>query len=339
MTRLPEIKRFDATGGVRVYRIACDVSPDLSGRVYLLLGAGPPTLVDAGSGEGPCTGQILSGLEAVGARFAEAFRPDALRRILVTHGHVDHIGGLADLVAHTGAEVAAHPLERRAIEAWDERAILGTHALRRFFRHAGLPPEREDELLDAFGFRPGRVRGVAVDRLLEDGMQLDGIEVVHTPGHSPGHVCFRSGDALLCGDHILAKTVSQQWIESITPGTGLAHYFESLDRVARLDGIGAAFGGHEPPMHDLRARIDEIRETHRRRLDRVVEILDSRPEPMTAFELTERMYSRQRAIYEFLSLIDVGARIEYLDRRGRLAIANIQQIAAEPDSARRYRPA
>jgi glyoxylase-like metal-dependent hydrolase (beta-lactamase superfamily II) len=339
MTRLPEVKCFPSSTGVRIYRIACDAIPDLSGRVYLLLGAGPPTLVDAGSGEGDSTPHILAGLDAVARRFGEAFAARDLGRILITHSHFDHVGGLAELAGFSGAEVWVHSLERRRITAWDERATLANHALRTFVRRAGLPESRHEELVRAFGLELGRVKPAAVHRVLADGDRFDGLEVIHTPGHAPGHICIRSGNVLLCGDHVLARTISQQWPEALEPSNGLGHYLDSLDKIERVEGIEVALGGHEPPIYDLAMRIEEIRATHLRRLERLMGILRHAPRPLSIHELTDRMYSNQRGFFELLALTDVGARVEYLDQRGELALSNLAEVARDPDVPHLYRTA
>jgi len=339
MPRLPAVKRFVSNTGVRVYRIPCEVLPDLSGRVYLLLGAGPPTLVDSGSGEGASTRQIFAGLDAVRSEFGEAVRPQNIRRILITHGHIDHIGGLSDLLQVAKAEVAVHPLDRRVVTAWDERSVVFNQGFRRFLRHAGVEPEAEAALIRVFGFTPGRVRSVPVQHALDDDGPLDGLRIIHTPGHSPGHVCVAIGSVLLCGDHILPRTISQQWPESVAPYTGLGHYLESLDKVARLKGIEVALGGHESPIRDLPARIDELRAIHLRRLDRILEIIRNATCPPTVAEITRQMYSRQKGLQALLALTDVGSRVEYLELRGGLEVANLEEIERQEDAPRRYREA
>ena len=333
----PAVKRFVSRDGVRIYRIVCDAIPGLSGRVYLLLGAGPPTLVDAGAGEGNSTRQILEGIESVAREFGEPITLGEIRRILITHAHRDHIGGLAELVARTGATVGVHPLDRRVLEAWDERASLYSAALRRFFTRAGVAPEEQDELIRTFGFVPGRLQSVKVDLALEDGLELDGIRVIHVPGHSPGHVCLLLGDVILVGDNLLPRTVPQQWPEELMPYTGLGHYLKSLDKLARIEGVALALGGHEAGMRDYYRRIDEVRSSHFRRLDRLRSILRTSPEPPTIHEMAQRMYSQQRGFHEMLSLTDVGARIEYLDALGELAVVNLDQIEDEPNVVLRYR--
>ncbi len=339
MPRLAATRRFVSSTGVRIYRIACDVLPGISGRVYLLLGAGPPTLVDAGSGEGPSTDQILAGLESIGGEFGEDFRPTQIERILVTHAHVDHIGGLAALVEHTGARVGVHRLDRRVVSAWDDRAVAFSACLRVFFHRAGLPLARHDELIEAFGFTPGRMRSVPVGFSLDEHEPLDGIRVIHTPGHSPGHVCFLVGDILLSGDHILARTIPQQWPESVAPCTGLTRYLDSLAKISRLEGISVCLGAHEPPVYAIRHRFSEIIAAQDRRVHRVLGLMGEAPWPATIAELTQRMYSRQRGFHELLALTDVGSRIEYLEQRGRVEIANTDELRRDEAAPVRYRPA
>jgi len=333
------VQRFESNTGVRIYRIGCDALAELPGRAYLLLGAGVPTLVDTGAGRHN-NRRLLEGLESVRTRFGETLRPEDIRRILVTHAHFDHIGGLAGLRRLSGARVGVHPLERRAVEAWDEHAVLSNRAMRGFFQMAGVDPRRQAALVEAFGYARGRVESTPVDFLLGDGDELDGIRVMHTPGHAPGHVCLRVGNIVLVGDHVLLRTVPQQWPETIAPWTGLGHYLDALQRLRTLEGIELALGGHEPPIRDFYRRCEEILTSHSRRLERLMDILRSSRQPLTIDQLTQRMYSHAtEGLSALLALTDVGSRVEYLYQRGRLAVANLDQLERCPAAAVLYRPA
>lgn len=333
------VKRFQSDTGVRIYRIPCDALAQLPGRAYLVLGAGPPTLVDAGAGQ-QGNRPLLEGLEAVRTHFGESLRPEDIARILVTHAHFDHIGGLAGLQRLSGAQVGIHPLERRALEAWDEHAVLSSRAMRNFLGSAGVDPPRQAALLQAFGYARGRIESVPVDFLLEDGDEVDGIRVMHTPGHAPGHVCLQVGNILLVGDHVLLRTVPQQWPETLAPWSGLGHYLESLRRVCGIQGIELALGGHEPPMRHFYRRCDEILSSQTRRLERLLQILRSSRQPLSIDQLAQRMYSQASDGFSaLLALTDVGSRVEYLYQRGRLAVANLDQLESCPPAAVLYRPA
>lgn len=335
MTSLPPVKQFVSASGPRVYRIACSVFPNLSGRVYLVLDAGPPTLVDAGAVHGQSVRDLLAGFDAIRREFQMPVALADVKRIVITHGHLDHIGGLAEIVARTGAEVVVHPLDSRIIAAYDERAAVVRYRTDRFLRQAGLAPQRRADLLQAFGYFPGRLRNVAVDRLIDDGEQLDGLHFLHTPGHSPGHLCIGVGEILLAGDHILARTVSQQWPESLAASTGLGHYLDSLEKV-EARGFELVLGGHEPPIHDVGKRINEIRSSHRRRLDRVVEILRNSPEPLSLGEIAQQMYAQPDGLAAILAITDAGSRIEYLEQRGVVAIANFADLEIDREPIFRY---
>ncbi len=339
MPRLPAVKRFVSSSGVRVYRIACNVFPEFSGRVYLLLGLRDATLIDTGSGLGESTGQILAGLETVRTEFGEAFQTRDIKRILITHSHIDHIGGLAEMVRLTGGRVGAHPLDSRIICAYNERAAACNVNFGRFLRQAGVAPERREKVLQTFGYAKDRVASVPVDFAIEDGDEVDSLKIVHTPGHSPGHVCMGVDNILVAGDHVLARTVSQQWPESVAPFTGLGHYLESLEKVRRMDNIDLILGGHEPPIHDVPGRIEEICTINQRRLERVLDIVGKADRPLTIDEISERMYSRPEGFHAMLALCDVGSRVEYLDQRGQLAIVNAEECEGQREPVYRYRPA
>lgn len=335
--QLPAIKRYQSSTGVRIYRIPCSVMPEFSGRVHLLLGAGAPTLVDAGSGRGPSTQQILDGLESLRRDFGEPFHVADLRRIIITHAHVDHIGGLAEILQHAQAEVCVHPLDSRALAAFDEYSVMGERQLRAFFCRAGVAAELHASLVHTFGLVPGRVHSVAVDRRLNEGDELDGLRIIHTPGHAPGHVCIAVGDILLSADHILPTTIPQQWPESTWPYLGLGHYLESLRKIAAMDGFTLALGGHEGPIRDIPQRIRQIEETQLRRLDRLLDLLRHSSEPLTVDQIATRMYTENRGFRAMLALMDAGARVEYFYQRGYLAVANLDEIRSGADAACRYR--
>ena len=245
MSELPAIERFVSSTDKRIYRIPCEAFPNFIAYAYLVFDAGPLTLIDTGSGYGNCNQHVLAGLAAVRSEFGEPFRVEDIRRILLTHGHIDHFGGLAHLLEITGAEVGIHVLDRWVLTAYEERVIVATRALKTFLQRAGVEAELETMLMEMYGFSKKHVRSVKVDLTLADGQELDGLRFIHTPGHCPGQVCIAIGDVLISADHILSHITPHQAPESITAYTGLGHYLEALEKVRRLPGFDIALGGHE----------------------------------------------------------------------------------------------
>jgi len=333
---LPPVSRYESDTRVRIYRVSCRAFPGLVAHVYLLVGAGPVTLVDTGSGFGESTNDLFAGLEAVRREFGEAAAsPGAIERILITHGHHDHFGGLVQSSRRVTARVGIHPLDRWVLNAYEERLVVATHGIRAFLRRAGCRPAKVESLVQRYLSTKREVRSQQVDFVLVDGDALDGLEFVHVPGHCPGQVCIRVGDVLLTADHVLPRTTPHQSPESITASTGLRHYLESLERIRRVEGIRLCLGGHEEPFTDLYGRVHEIRRSHEGKLERIRAHLRAAG-TLTMDELSGRMYPNVEGWHELLAIEEVGAHVEYLYERGELGVANVAELEEGENPALRF---
>jgi glyoxylase-like metal-dependent hydrolase (beta-lactamase superfamily II) len=128
--------------------------------------------------------------------------PPVLRHLLATHAHYDHVCGTSAVQEALGGDFRLHPADRPLLGAMNELGAL-----------LGFPPERV----------PGTIHDLADGQRLALGAET--IEVIHTPGHSPGGVCFRAGDDLWAGDTLFAGSVGRTDL----PGG----CFEQLERSIR----------------------------------------------------------------------------------------------------------
>ena len=99
------------------------------------------------------------------------------------------------------------------------------------------------------------------------------LQVVETPGHTPGHMCLYDAakKLLLCGDHILGTITPNICIELSTDNP-LQEYLDSLKKVEKLD-VQLLLSSHGTPVEDMYARIRELYRHHRDRLAEVMQIL------------------------------------------------------------------
>lgn len=138
--------------------------------------------------------------------------------IFLTHGHFDHIMGVADLKEKTGAKVAIHELDAMCLE--DTKYSL-------------LPPE---------GY--GEQKFTKADVLLHDGDVINvgslEIKVMHTPGHTPGGVCYICGDVMFSGDTLFCRTIGRTDLDGGNP----VDMDASCHRLAALEEDYTVFPGH-----------------------------------------------------------------------------------------------
>lgn len=328
------VTRFVTANRRLIYAIPVRSFPNLTTNLFVISDGQNLTLVDCGSGAFHSSDDLVAGLERIGELYGEAIRLSDLTAILITHGHIDHFGGLNFVRQHNpNAPIGVHMLDRRVLSHHEERVVFAVSRLQAFLETAGVPTEQRDALLRAYTFAKAIYKSVPVQFCLEEGQPVLGLQVYHVPGHCAGLVCLQVDDILLTADHILSRTTPHQAPESITRNMGLGHYFDSLAKIARLDGVRLGLGSHEDPMPDVPARVQAIRQLHEARLERVLELC---VQPATIASISLGLFGRVKDYHILLALEEAGAHVEYLYERGLLVASNVEEIERAPHAPVQY---
>lgn len=182
------------------------------------------------------------GLPGLTKTFLKAIRgagrnPEDLRHIAVTHHHSDHAGSLAPLAAKVpDATIYAHPLDIPVITG--EQPIPGPNPESRLGRVLGPIIMR---------MQPARLQHVEIQHPVEDGAEIPaggGMTVIHTPGHTAGHVSFLkpgNGGILFAGD-AAANMFGRVGLPIGMFSEDMEQARVSMRKIAELDFDAACFG-------------------------------------------------------------------------------------------------
>ena len=311
--------------GVRKFISPVPLYEKLGGLNVYLLGEERLTVVDSGLFSLRARLALQAALGKSGRRLAD------IERIILTHGHPEHVGLAHWIRKKSGAPIFIHPTERLDLTpGFHKRFVLLKDDYRDFLTRHGAPKALVLELLvmgRAMALLQPPVR-CEWEPLLE-GMQFktgnDTWEAIHAPGHSPGLVCLynREKRLLISGDHLLPTItpnpvfdVRRTSLESDgTPFRSLVNYMKSVEKVLALP-IETVLPGHGEPFANPGVVLDEQMVFYRKRQDDIAAVLKSGP--LNVYQTSLKLFARLAPWNRFMAISDVLGNLEVMEEEGRV---------------------
>src|SRR5258708_9328579 len=279
------------------------------------------TLIDCGVDTEESYAALMSGLAAKGYEIRD------IRRLLITHHHIDHVGLARRIVDESGAEVWCH----LDCVSWLQTPLEAREHFARFvevvFREGGVPQAVIERMAQVESYLAGLVgSAVPVARTLAEGDTISLIgcawQVYHTPGHAGDLICLYQPETrvLLSSDHLLRDVSSNPVIEAPEYADDprprrLLDYLLEMARVATLD-PAIAYTGHGDPIPRVRELIETRLVFHQKRADKLFDLFDGQPRHL--YDLTKLLFPRVDDTQMILALSETLGHLDLLQRDGRV---------------------
>lgn len=296
----------EVAGGVTriLLRSEGGVGPGSVNAYFLRSGSGGGVLVDTGYNS--TSGNLVEALDALDAE---------VRDVVLTHAHIDHIGGVEAVRRRFGPRFWMHARESDGLAAV-ERWVGGPHlaALRR--QSTSLELGEILRILEAY--LKSLPKGVGL--LGGTTTHIGGLEVIHAPGHTPGHLCVysRSSGILVSGDHVLPDTTTNVAYYPLAGYEPLREYLSSLVLVEGLR-PRLTLPSHGGPITDLSGLVDRLFQHHENRLLEVLSNISAHSsliEVSSGVSWSKGAFGELGPIDKWLALLEALAHIEFLKGLG-----------------------
>lgn len=250
------------------------------------------------------------------------FSINDIRHIFLTHVHTDHCSMAGLLQKKTNAKIY---LSAAAFEEYQHfrQAKLAVSQARQFYSRHGMSPGEIDLLIEEYD----DIRNIIAEFKANDYLQNNEIrefgdwkfEVIFTPGHAAGHVCFffKKEEFLLAGDHILPYIAS-----SLSPNIfddnfrPLQTYLDSLQIIEQLP-LTTIHSGHGNSFTGVDERTSEIRSHHAQRKQLIFDFLNEIPK--TTYALANEIFGNDMPDFEkFMALNETHVYLKELKLEGAI---------------------
>lgn len=240
-------------------------------------------LVDTGHNAEDAFSQISEQLNAQGLSVRD------LDEIWLTHGHPDHFGQAARLAELSGAKIYGHPKERVNFAGKDDEELF-----EQLFKKHRISDQLIREMTDQLDWLQ-QYQLTIEPEWISNGDELTSgrlsVTVHHTPGHAPGHVCFRSDQDIIFGGDLLLEHISTNALINFDPDNGrrnksLLQYRKSLKWIR--DQQGLVLPGHGIIIEQVSEVANHHLSEHKKRYQKIRQFL--RHQPMSLMKLSYKMF-------------------------------------------------
>ncbi len=312
--------------GIHCLRIP---TPFAVGRVNCyLLEDEPLTLIDTGPNSGKALDELQTQLGEHGHSITD------LELVILTHQHIDHVGLIEIISAHSGAEVAAIGVAASRLANFGEDAEREDAFAAELMRSHGVPEQVVSVLRTVTaGFR-GWGASARVTRPLADGERIElagrTLQAFHRPGHSPSDTVFWDEERriLIAADHLIKRISSNPLVTRPLDGSegrtrALVSYLDSMRRTRELP-AEIVLSGHGEPITDHVALIDERIAKHMRRKEKIYGLIAE--QPRTGYELAQAIWGNVAVTQAYLTLSEIIGHVDLLLDEGRVAEASDGEV-------------
>jgi glyoxylase-like metal-dependent hydrolase (beta-lactamase superfamily II) len=297
--------------------------------IYVIEDGPGLVLVDSGMAIDVTRRQLEAALMALDASLED------VRRILVTHLHLDHYTHALAMRREWGTPIALGADEKQSLTTPGSPDGAPLQAQRARLATAGA-----QLVLDRMRTMPTPAYQAAAeypDQWIADGTVFEladrTLTAVHTPGHTRGHTVFVDADAglLFSGDHVLPHITPSVGFEPAPPELALRDYLGSLAAVRRMPDM-RLLPAHGPVTSSAHARVDQLLEHHRSRLDECEDaVLQG---AVTAYQVGCMLTWTRRfrplkdldTMNQMLATIETAEHLDLLVLVGRLNAADIDGV-------------
>lgn len=291
---------------------------------YVLTGTKGNVLIDTGFDTPEAFAALRDGLKAGGLGFKD------ITYIVISHIHPDHYGMARKLKQLCGATIILAEAEEKLLESRYQNPDGLLTEIRSLLQSNGVPEEYLPELAEAAMPLKEFVGVVTADTTVKGSEKISlgsmELQVILTPGHSPGHICLYEPKRkfLFSGDHVLPDITPHIGFHPQSGDNPLGDFLSSLESLNKLD-VNFVFPGHGSAFSGLKLRINELFHHHQER-ERAI-VIAAEDEMKTAYQIASEIlwmptgepvpFSKLSTFDKRLAVLETLAHLKFLMSKGK----------------------